>query len=89
MSSAVVHDGRIYVGCDDEAVYSVRLEEGPPPRRAVFWDEERSRWNALAGYENARDYFESFGYQVVDRFQLQDFMESSNHDEPGPNGIQE
>jgi len=81
MSSPVVHDGRIYVGCDDGAVYSVRLEEGPPPRRAVFWDEERSRWNALAGYENVRDYFESFGYQVVDRFQLQDFMEASNHDE--------
>lgn len=54
MSSPVMHDGRIYVGCDDGAVYSVRLEEGPPPRRAVFWDEERSRWNALAGYENVR-----------------------------------
>ncbi len=28
-----------------------------------------------------RDYFESFGYAIVNRFQLSDFMESSNRDE--------
>ncbi len=81
MSSPVVYDGRIYVGCDDGRVYSIRLEEGPPPLRAVYWDEERVNWNTLASHENVRDYFESLGYKVVDRFQLSDIMESSIRDE--------
>ncbi len=81
MSSPVVDGGRIYVGSDDGALHSIRLEAGSPPRRAVFWDEERVGWNTLSGHENVRDYFESFGYQVVDRFQLSEFMEPSNHDE--------
>ena len=78
MSSPVVSDGHIYVGCDDGSLYSIRLEDGPPPRRAVFWDEQRVDWNALAGFENVRDYLASSGYEVVNRFQLSDFMESSN-----------
>jgi outer membrane protein assembly factor BamB len=80
MSSPVIADGHVYVGCDDGGVYSIRLEEGAPPRRAVFWDEERVDWNALAANANVRDYFASFGYEVVNRFQLSDFMEASNRD---------
>lgn len=80
MSSPVVADGHVYVGCDDGGVYSIRLEDGAPPRRAVFWDEERVGWSALAASQNVRDYFESFGYAVVNRFQLSEFMESSNRD---------
>ncbi len=79
-SSAVVASGRIYVGCDDGGVYAVRLEAGPPPRRAVYWDEEREGWNTLAGHERVRDYFGSFGYEVVDRFQLSSFMQASIED---------
>jgi outer membrane protein assembly factor BamB len=80
MSSPVIYDGHIYVGCDDGRVYSIRLEEGPPPRRAVFWDEERVNWNTLASHEEVRDHFRAFGYEVVDRFQLSDMMESSIQD---------
>jgi outer membrane protein assembly factor BamB len=78
MSSPVIDAGRIYVGCDDGSVYSIRLENGPPPRRAVFWDEERVGWNTLASHEHVRDHFASFGYEIVDRFQLSEFMETSN-----------
>ncbi|NIN70818.1 MAG: PQQ-binding-like beta-propeller repeat protein [Gemmatimonadetes bacterium] len=78
MSSPVVHQGRAYFGCDDGSVYAVRLEDGPAPRRAVYWDPERTGWNTFAGHEGVRDFFESRGYEVLDRFQLARFMEVSN-----------
>ncbi len=80
MSSPVVHEGRAYFGCDDGSVYAVRLEGGPAPRRAVYWDAERTGWNTFAGHESVRDYFESWGYEVLDRFQLARFMEASNEE---------
>jgi outer membrane protein assembly factor BamB len=78
MSSPVVHEGRAYFGCDGGSVYAVRLEDGPPPRRAVYWDAERTGWNTFAGHEGVRDYFQARGYELLDRFQLQRFMEASN-----------
>jgi outer membrane protein assembly factor BamB len=78
MSSPVVHEGLVYFGCDDGSVYAVRLEDGPAPRRAVYWDAERTGWNTFASHEAIRDFFESQGYEVLDRFQLARFMEVSN-----------
>jgi outer membrane protein assembly factor BamB len=75
MSSPVVSDGHIYVGSDDGGVYSIRLVDGPPPRRTVYWDADRVPWNTLASHESVRDYFEAWGYEVVDRFQLAAFMQ--------------
>jgi len=77
MSSPVVDGDRLYVGCDDGAIYSIRLASGPPPRRAVYWDSTRVAWNTLRYHEDVRDYFEAWGYEVVDRFQLSDLIESS------------
>ena len=78
MSSPVVYRDHIYVGSDDGAVYSIRLAAGPPPRRAVYWDSDRVPWNTLQSHEAVRDYFEAWGYEVLDRFQLRAFMEASN-----------
>ncbi|UCC73157.1 MAG: PQQ-binding-like beta-propeller repeat protein [Gemmatimonadota bacterium] len=78
MSSPVVHESRAYFGCDDGSVYAVRLEDGPAPRRAVYWDAERTGWNTFAAHEGVRDYFETRGYELLDRFQLARFMEASN-----------
>jgi outer membrane protein assembly factor BamB len=80
MSSPVIDDGSVYFGCDDGSVYAVRLDDGPAPRRAVYWDAERTGWNTFAGHEDVRDYFESWGYEVLDRFQLARFMEASNEE---------
>ncbi len=80
MSSPVVYEGHAYFGCDDGSVYAVRLEDGPAPRRAVYWDAERTSWNTFAGHEGVRDYFASWGYEVLDRFQLARFMEASNRE---------
>jgi outer membrane protein assembly factor BamB len=78
MSSPVVDGDHIYVGSDDGGVYSIRLASGPPPRRAVYWDADRVAWNTLADHEGVRDYFEAWGYEVLDRFQLAAFMQASN-----------
>jgi outer membrane protein assembly factor BamB len=77
MSSPVLHDDHIYVGSDDGAVYSIRLAAGSPPRRAVYWDADRVAWNTVSNHEDVRDYFEAWGYEVLDRFQLAAFMSAS------------
>jgi outer membrane protein assembly factor BamB len=83
MSSPVLYDDRIYVGSDDGKLYSVRLVSGPPPRRAVYWDEERLPFNTLASHEDVRDYFEAWGYEVLDRVQLAELMAASVTGGPG------
>ena len=89
MSSPVVDGDHIYVGSDDGGVYSVRLAAGPPPRRAVYWDSDRVPWNTLLFHEDVRDYFEAWGYEVLDRFQLAAFMNASidNEDEAAARSV--
>jgi outer membrane protein assembly factor BamB len=74
MSSPVVANDRVYFGCDDGAVYSLRLTHGPSPCRAVFWDSTFVNRSSRLGQEDLRTYLGNRGYRVVDATAVARFM---------------
>jgi outer membrane protein assembly factor BamB len=74
LSSPVPGDGRVYFGSDDGKVYSVKLTDTPPPRRAVFWDSAAVARTTLADHEELRRYLAGRGYEVLDAAGLANFL---------------
>lgn len=74
LSSPVPGDGRIYFGSDDGKVYSVKLADTLPPRRAVFWDSAAVARTTLRDHEELRGYLASRGYEVLDAGELSEFL---------------
>jgi outer membrane protein assembly factor BamB len=77
VSTPAVWQGRLYIGSDDGTVYALHAAEGPAPRRAVYWDDAlmgRSYIGAQDAHRRLADYFQGWGYELLDSANVKGFL---------------
>jgi eukaryotic-like serine/threonine-protein kinase len=75
-SSPVIDGSLAFFGSDDGGVYAVRLADGPPVKRAVFFD---STYLSISQIQNAAEvsrYLGNRGYETLDARSLASFLEA-------------
>jgi hypothetical protein len=78
VSSPTVANGTVFFGCNDGAVYAIRVSAQTILKRAVFWDSESARIVATTAIQSnqttARNFFSSRGYETLDSPMLAEWL---------------
>lgn len=74
LSSPAIADGVAYFGCNDGAVYAIRINAAQAMQRAVYWDAESAKLSEGTDYAAVRDFFHARGYDVLDSTTLAEWL---------------